>query len=224
MLVEGFYTTLKDPFANEFYPLDDEGNFAYMRVNAEDDASVAGINMEWKSIVSGSLETQLGFTNQKSRYESAQAWGENEESISKNFLRVPNHYGYATLIWSQNHHFNTNLSFNYTGSMYFPHFGLNPDDFAGDEKQIVMDAIARGDVIEGERLKKSSGFLVTDLLFSYDIHFTKETEIQFYAGVKNLFNQMQNDYDRGVYRDAGYIYGPAQPRTINFGVKFGNLF
>ncbi len=223
-LIEGFYTRLNDPFSNEFYPIDDEGNFAYMRVNSEDGASVSGVNLEWKSFLSDKMETQLGFTLQTSKYEEAQAWGEDESSVSKDFMRTPNHYGYATFIYKPSHHFNATLTFNYTGSMYVPHFGLNPEDFKDPaEQQVVIDAIQRGDIIQGEKLVKSDNFLVTDLLFSYDIHLTNETEIQFYAGVKNLFNQLQNDYDRGIFRDAGYIYGPAMPRTLNFGVKFGNL-
>ncbi len=223
-LAEGFYTRLKNPFANEYYPLDDEGNFAYMRVNAEDGAYVAGVNLEWKSFLTDHLETQLGYTIQASRYESAQAWGKAENSISKDFMRTPNQYGYATFMWKPSHHFNTSVSLNYTGSMDVPHFGPTPDDFEGVEKQTVLDAIARGDIIEGEALKKADGFIVADILFSYDIHFGNETEMQFYAGVKNIFNQIQKDYDRGVYRDADYVYGPSLPRTINFGVKFGNIF
>jgi outer membrane receptor for ferrienterochelin and colicins len=108
--------------------------------------------------------------------------------------------------------------------MYVPHFGLNPDDFEGGERQAVLDAIARGDIIEGEQLKKSGGFLVTDLLASYHIHFSNEVEMKLYVGIKNIFNQVQKDYDKGMYRDAGYIYGPSLPRTINFGIKFGNIF
>lgn len=95
LLVEGFYTQLKNPFTNEFYPLDDQGNFAYMRINAEDGAFVSGINLEWKSMFSEKFETQLGFTLQKSRYETAQAWGEEAESTAKDFMRTPNRYGYA---------------------------------------------------------------------------------------------------------------------------------
>ncbi|MFW5699832.1 MAG: TonB-dependent receptor plug domain-containing protein [Bacteroidota bacterium] len=223
LLVEGFYTLLKNPFANEFYPLGDEGNFAYMRVNAEDGAFVSGVNLEWKSFVTDHLETQLGFTFQANRYETAQAWGEKETSVSKNFMRTPNRYGYASFIWTPAHRFNTSVSLNYTGPMDVPHFGLNPDDYEGNEKQAVQNAIARGDIIEGEELIKADGFIVADILFSYDIHFGNETELQFYAGVKNIFNQIQKDYDRGAYRDAGYIYGPSLPRTINFGIKFGNI-
>lgn len=224
LLIEGFYTRLKDPFANEYYPIDEEGNFAYMRINSEDDAYVTGVNIEWKSFISDHFETQLGFTVQASRYETAQAWGEEETSVSKDFMRTPNQYGYATFIWKPSHHFNTSLSLNYTGSMYVPHFGLSPNDYEGEERQSVLDAISRGDIIEGETLKKADGFIVADILFSYDIHLGNETEMQFYTGVKNIFNQIQKDYDRGVYRDAGYIYGPSLPRTINFGIKFGNVF
>jgi len=223
-LVEGFYTQLNDPFANVYEDEDGDGAFVYTRINAEDGAHVAGVNLEWKSFLSSKLEIQTGFTIQESLYETAQAWGDEEQSISKKFVRTPNNYGYAIFIWNPDHHFSTTLSFSYTGSMYVPHFGLNPDDFTGDEKTTVQEAINRGDIIEGESLKKSKDFLVTDLLLTYHLHFTKESEIQFYAGVKNIFNRIQNDYDRGVYRDAGYIYGPSQPRTINFGVRFGNLF
>lgn len=223
-LAEGFYTRLNDPFANVYEDDDGDGTFVYTRINAEDGAHVAGVNFEWKSFLSSKLEMQMGFTLQESLYETAQAWGDEEQSVSKKFMRTPNHYGYAIFIWNPNHSFSTTLSFNYTGSMYVPHYGLNPGDFTGDEKTAIQEAIDRGDIIQGENLKKSRDFLVTDLLLTYHVHFTKESEIQFYAGVKNIFNRMQNDYDRGVYRDAGYIYGPSQPRTINFGIRFGNLF
>ncbi len=88
----------------------------------------------------------------------------------------------------------------------------------------MQEAIDNGDIIEGETLKKADGFIVADILFSYDIHFGNETEMQFYAGVNNIFNQIQKDYDKGMYRDAGYIYGLSLPHTINFGIKFGNVF
>ena len=34
-----------------------------------------------------------------------------------------------------------------------------------------------------------------------------------------IFNAFQKDLDRGEYRDSGYFYGPAQPRTVFLGCK-----
>ncbi|MFV0269479.1 MAG: TonB-dependent receptor [Draconibacterium sp.] len=215
LLIEGFYTKLKDPFADEYYPLNDEGDWAYQRVNAEDGAQVFGVNMEWNAFISPKLETQVGFTLQKSVYDVAQPWGESDNAVSKDFMRTPNAYGYATADWHPHENFGISFAFNYTGSMYVPHFGLDPST----NDPLELEAISKGDVITGEKLEKSEDFFIFDLLFDYHFHLTEETQIRFYAGVKNIFNQTQNVYDKGMFRDAGYIYGPSLPRTINFGLK-----
>ncbi|MDG2441219.1 MAG: TonB-dependent receptor, partial [Crocinitomicaceae bacterium] len=46
--------------------------------------------------------------------------------------------------------------------------------------------------------------------------------IQFYGGVKNIFNAYQNDFDIGKNRDSNYIYGPSQPRTFYVGLKLSS--
>ncbi|MFV0391602.1 MAG: TonB-dependent receptor [Paludibacteraceae bacterium] len=217
-LVEGFYTKLVDAFSDEFYDPNDDGNFVYLRVNAEDGARVTGANVEIKSFLNKKLEAQLGFTLQKSTFETAQSWGDDATSVSKAFMRTPDRYGYATFVWNPTSHFNTNLSFNYTGPMNVPHFGLSQEDY---DDAISGGIMQDGDVIIGERLEKTRDFVTTDLLFSYDFDLAKnhQTQLQLYAGVKNIFNQYQRDFDKGVYRDAGYIYGPRQLRTFNIGVK-----
>ena len=43
--------------------------------------------------------------------------------------------------------------------------------------------------------------------------------IEFYGGVKNIFNSYQDDFDIGKNRDSNYVYGPAQPRTFFVGVS-----
>ncbi|MBN2805270.1 MAG: TonB-dependent receptor [Prolixibacteraceae bacterium] len=220
ILLEGFYTRLNNPFADEYFPLDNEGSWAYKRINATDGAMVSGLNLEINSSLSKTIEMQIGFTLQKSEFEVAQAWGEEEGHVSKSFVRSPNSYGYATLGWELGNNFKTNFSLNYTGSMLVPHFGLDPST----TDPLELQALRNGDVIAGERLEQSELFFIADWLFSYSVHLSDEAEIQFYAGVKNLFNQSQREHDRGKFRDAGYIYGPCQPRTINFGIRFGNLF
>ena len=42
----------------------------------------------------------------------------------------------------------------------------------------------------------------------------KSVDLQLSAGVQNVFNAYQNDFDQGVERDSGYIYGPAAPRKL----------
>ena len=39
------------------------------------------------------------------------------------------------------------------------------------------------------------------------------------AGVQNLFNAYQKDFDQGPDRDSGYIYGPGMPRSFFAGLK-----
>ena len=41
------------------------------------------------------------------------------------------------------------------------------------------------------------------------------------AGIKNIFNQYQDDFDKTIDRDPNYIYGPTQPITYFVGLKFG---
>ncbi len=43
--------------------------------------------------------------------------------------------------------------------------------------------------------------------------------LQVYAGVKNVFNAYQKDFDTGWNRDSGYIYGPSLPRSYFAGAK-----
>ncbi len=221
LLIEGFYTKLIDPFSDEYEEITEgSGNFRYLRVNAKDGAYVAGTNIEYQTFFSTKLETSLGLTIQKSRFIEDQAWGNKPSSVSKYFMRTPDIYGYLTANWHLNKAFSTSLSFNYTGSMYVPHFGPDPENAS----QAELDAIARGDIISGEKLEKSEDFVIIDLLLNYKFKLSREINLELYAGIKNILNQKQARHDKGEFRDAGYIYGPCQPRTINVGLKIGNIF
>lgn len=43
--------------------------------------------------------------------------------------------------------------------------------------------------------------------------------LQLNAGIQNIFNAYQRDFDRGKERDSGYIYGPSMPRSYFAGAK-----
>lgn len=236
-LVEGFYTRLIDPFAYEYEQLDSGTTYISTRKNSEDGAYVAGVNLEVNAFFPKNISLSTGFTFLRSRYDSPQFWGDNEESVTNEFVRSPGHYGYLNLDWDATKMFCMVLTSTYTGRMFMPHFGLDPisgeeweliqngdNSQFDDERQDEINAILSGDVIEGERLEKTEPILIFGLRLSYDFNLSKETKLQVYGGIQNIFNQVQAQFDRGVYRDAGYIYGSYRPRTFNLGVKIGNLF
>ena len=234
MLLEGFYTRLQDPFAYAYESIDSTKTLVMIRKNSVDGAYVAGVNMEFNAAFPNNLTVQAGFTLQTSRYDTPQPWGEGPDDVSSSFLRTPDSYGYLTLNWHPVHRLDFSLTANYTGRMYVPHYGLYPitaaeweliksgnTDFLGEGRQSEIEAILNGDVIEGERLEHSEPFLIFGLRVAYDIPISM-ANLQIYGGVQNIFNQLQENHDSGAYRDAGFIYGPCQPRTINLGLKISS--
>lgn len=210
-LVEGFYTDLKDPFVNEFSDPDADGNVVSLRKNAEG-AVVKGANIEFKLAPSYKLDFQMGMTLQSSKYDEVIDHGDDDDasnSSSKNILRTPERYGYFAMNWKPIHEFTATFSGSYTGSMDVLHLagGLDPN-----ENEITTESIV-----------KTDDFMDMGINFAYHFDLGREVKLQFDFGVKNIFNSFQDDFDRGPSRDAGYIYGPLNPRTIYLGVKIGNF-
>lgn len=210
-LVEGFYTDLKDPFVNEFSDPDADGNVVSLRKNAEG-AVVKGANIEFKLAPSYKLDFQMGMTLQSSKYDEVIDHGDDDDasnSSSKNILRTPERYGYFAMNWKPIHEFTATFSGSYTGAMDVLHLagGLDPN-----EKEISTESIV-----------KSDDFMDMGINFAYHFDLGREVKLQLDFGVKNIFNSFQDDFDRGPSRDAGYIYGPLNPRTIYLGVKIGNF-
>lgn len=198
VLIEGFYTLLNDAFTNEFGEPDEEGTVIYTRTNAGKGAFVRGVNIEMNAVPSDNVSIKGGFTWQTSQYEEAQEFDE------KNFFRTPDDYGYITLDWKLFEHIGISSSGSYTGRMLVPYFGPqleDPDD--------------------GE-LRISQNFFDMSIKLHYDIPLNG-SRLQIYGGVKNLFNSYQSDFDNGIDRDPGYVYGPMAPRSVYLGLKLGNM-
>jgi outer membrane receptor for ferrienterochelin and colicins len=196
LLAEGFYTKLKDPFVSDFEGPDDKGIVINTRKNDDTPAKVKGVNIEMNIATSNDFVIKSGFTIQSSKF------GSNHEDFptENRFLRSPDNYGFLTIDTKLCKNLFLSSTTNYTGKMLVPYH-------VGDENQ---------------SLRKSDSFYDLGAKLRYNIKM-KESTVQLYAGVKNLFNQYQDDFDKGPNRDAGYIYGPANPRTIYFGIKIGNL-
>ena len=62
-------------------------------------------------------------------------------------------------------------------------------------------------------------FFDLNLKVAYDFRIFNYATLQVNAGVQNIFNAYQKDFDQGALRDSGYIYGPMLPRSIYAGLK-----
>jgi outer membrane receptor for ferrienterochelin and colicins len=207
LLLEGFHTKLKDAFVNELV-IDDQGVFSLYRSNGPG-ARVSGVNLETQFAFSRKLNLQMGFTVQQSLYnEEAVIWepesGNADSTAStRQILKTPGGYGYMVLAYTGSRGFNVNLSGIYTGSMHMAH---------------MLDAETAYTVI-----KNTPQFFDLGVKFSKDFKLSSEIRLQVNAGVQNIFNSYQGDFDTGVERDGGYIYGPSRPRTIFFGISLGSV-
>lgn len=210
LLVEGFYTDLRNVFVLESIGHED-GNLIKERRNGNG-ARVYGANFDMKIAHGKEAALQLGFTVQRSRYKQAEAWSEDETvEKTKRMPRTPDYYGYFTFTSSPLKYFDFSLSGTYTGKMVVPHFA--PSD--------LPEAYA-GTYIEKDRLERTPDFFDLNLKLNYTFVLNDHVKLQLNAGVQNIFNSFQRDLDKGEYRDSGYFYGPTQPRTYFFGFKITN--
>lgn len=203
ILIEGFYNKLHNPFRNEIGEPDENGTVIYTRINSKDGASVQGLNLELKIMPSDKLSASAGFTVQSSKYKTAE-----ETFGEKNFFRTPDTYGFFTVDWEFARNFGVSGTGNYTGKMLVPYFGVD---------------LPEGNVRDAGELRKSKTFFDAGLKFHYDMRITGGVTVEWFAGMKNIFNSYQKDFDKGIDRDPSYIYGPSLPRTVFLGFKIGNL-
>lgn len=206
LLVEGFYTKLSDPFVLT-PPVKDPDGSAYLirtRINGSG-AKVYGGTLEGKVAYKDKVQLQAGLTLQRSIYDSPEEWSADEghlsekERYSDKILRTPDVYGYFTATYMPVKAFSIALNGNYTGRMYVPH--------------LLSEVNGEADV-----LVKSPDFFEFGAKMAYDIDFQGFC-LQLNAGVQNIFNSYQKDFDKGASRDSGYIYGPGAPRSYFAGVK-----
>lgn len=197
-LVEGFYTSLNDVFVLEEIGKDEQGNIIKERRNGSG-AKVMGLTLEGKSVLSSWLSLQAGATLQRSRYNEPEKWSENENvPTEKKMFRTPNTYGYFTATLTPLKHFTASLSGTYTGIMLVQHL-------AG---YIPMD-----------KAVNTPDFFDMNIKLAYDFHIYKDINLEVNAGVQNIFEAYQSDFDQGPNRDSAYIYGPATPRSYFAGIK-----
>ena len=199
ILVEGFFTDLDDVFALKEIGFEMVGgkNTLIKERHNESGARVFGGNLEgkvaWKNIV----QVQLGVTAQSSKYKEARSWSDDVAPTRKMF-RTPDFYGYCTASYNPLKELTLSLTGTYTGSMLVEHHA--------------------GMIAENMTVKTPS-FCDIGFKAAYDFNIYKSFTLQLNAGVQNIFNSFQKDFDTGADRDSGYMYGPTLPRTVFFGIK-----
>ena len=196
VLVEGFFTDLDDVFALRELGFNDEGILIKERHN-ESGARVFGGNLEGKIAWRDVFQLQAGVTLQNSRYKEARSWSEDVEA-TKRMFRTPDLHGYMTASYNPMKNLTLALTGTYTGSMLVEHH-------AG--------------MLERNVTTETRDFWDMGIKAAYDVKVYRSFSLQLNAGVQNMFNSFQNDFDSGADRDSGYIYGPTLPRNFFFGIK-----
>lgn len=62
-------------------------------------------------------------------------------------------------------------------------------------------------------------FFDMNLKLAKDFSLFQGVTLQANCGIMNIFNSFQDDFDKGVDRDSGYMYGPMMPRSMYAGIK-----
>jgi len=199
-MLELFYTDLKDVFTirmlDEF---DEKGNQVQERYNG-DGATVMGMNLEGKAVLENDFQIQAGLTWQSSRYKKPEEWSENPDvAPSKRMFRTPDLYGYFTMQYTPTRKLSLSLTGTYSGSMLVQHM-----ESYGAEIDTAVE---------------TPSFFDANFKIAYDFRLFQFAKLQLHAGVMNIFDSFQNDFDKGVERDSGYMYGPMMPRSLYCGLK-----
>lgn len=198
LLVEGFFTDLRDVFAlRQLEGLDAQGNAVLERYNGSG-ARVMGLNLEAKAFFSSHFDVQGGITLQRSRYKNPEFWSDDPDvpAVEKMF-RTPDIYGYFTANWEVTHSLRATVTATGTGPMLVQHM-------VGSGTDVDMAVRTRS-------------FFDASLKVTYTMRLFNRLTLDISAGVSNIFNSYQNDFDLGSTRDSGYIYGPSLPRCVNAG-------
>lgn len=200
LMAEGFYTILKDTYSlRPTGDKADDGNSNIMERYNGSGAKVYGCTLEGKLAISTAFSLQAGLTIQRSRYDEAQAWSDDEAVAPvRDLFRSPNVYGYMVACYSPFKNFDIDLSGTYTGPMLAQHL-----KGSGTDVDVAVN---------------TPSFWDMSCKISYEFSIMKTCRLNLHAGVKNIFNAYQKDFDQGELRDSGYIYGPSLPRSLVVGM------
>ena len=199
LLVEGFYTRIDDAFINELLFADTTGGFRHYARRNSDGAQAGGISADLKLQYS-TFVFELGGTWQRSRYSGrGQEWDEGR--YEQRMERMPDLYGHFSATYAPFDGLELMAMGTFSGPMLVYH-------------SVAHDEEKHSHATEVEQVVTPSFF---DLTLKAEYGFTLPStrcRLTAAAGVQNVFNSFQRDFDSGPDRDSSYIYGPTLPRTL----------
>lgn len=164
-------------------------------------ARVGGINVEAKAVYGPKVNVQAGVTWQRSRYKEPEQWSDNPDVAPvRRMFRTPDVYGYLTASYVPVRRLTASVTATYTGRMLVQHL-----EGSGTPVDVAV---------------RTPSFFDAGVKLSYEVPLGGKACLDVSAGVMNVFNAYQSDFDRGYLRDSGYIYGPSLPRSVVASVAF----
>ena len=205
ILLEGFATRLHKAFVLGDLQEAPNGVLIATKRNG-DGATVSGVNLEMNWATGDKLVCMSGLTYQRALYATDEVLWLPEDNtsalpavVTRRLLRTPDFYAYFSISYLLTPALELSTSATYTGSMVVPH------------------VIAENGYTA---LVTTSSFFDLNGRMAYTFQRGALRNLTVTAGMQNIFNQYQDDFDLGADRDAGYVYGPMRPRTVTFGVRY----
>jgi outer membrane receptor for ferrienterochelin and colicins len=190
--LNGFHTNLDDAFVlTEAQDDPLTDQIEMTRINGGG-AHVTGAEITG-GYMQGRFEGQIGWIQQSAEYDEVQDFD------TKNFFRLPEGSAVGKLYWRDPDLVNAFVGIRYQDKMYMPHYAGWIDD----------------DVLE-----HVDSFFIVDASLSHRF-WIDDDQLTLTLGVRNLTDDFQEDLDLGADRDAGYVYGPRNPRTWYTSLKYG---
>lgn len=204
------------------------------RTNSEG-AKVIGASLEGRLTLPNTWSLQMGVTYHKNQWNEAQKWNDNDAYETRRMYRTPDLYGYFISTFNVTKQLDLTFTGNFTGSMLVGHEIPTEDDGKTLSKDAYLDKVSAnikydrllsgegqsnkvGEVY-GPRTFKTPSFFELGVKAQYSFPIYKYYKGQVFAGVQNLFNAYQDDFDLGYHRDSAYIYGPMAPRSFYAGFR-----
>jgi outer membrane receptor for ferrienterochelin and colicins len=190
--IETFYNKLTDTFILHEINRTERARILE-RINGSG-SRVYGLSLDLGLVLGPQFSFSSGWTIQRSRLDRPEP-----DFQSREFFRTPDSYGYISMSYKNKRVLNVDLSGEYTGSMKAPHY-------AG--------------YIDEDRLETTPSFWVLNLKLQRSLSIAENYDASVFLGAYNVLDSYQEDLDKGIDRDSGYVYGPAKPRSFYMGFEF----